>query len=164
MSAVQVTLRRVGPCAFAITDGEGHVAHLDGSAALEAEILEKAPNSASIPQTGALAPTGDRLGLRPMQLLLGSLAGCSAMDVLLIMAKGRQDIGDLVIQVEGNRVDGTPAPYDRIHLSFVGYGTFNEGQFARAVELGMTKYCSVEASLDPKIQITWDTRRESGNA
>jgi putative redox protein len=129
------------------------------------EILEKVPVPASVPRVGVgggPAP-GGRAGLRPMHLLLASLAGCAAMDTLLILAKQRQDLGDLTIEARGNRLEGiTPAPYDRIHLTFTGYGPIDEAPFARAVGLGVEKYCSVGATLNPAVAVTWEARRAEG--
>ena len=97
MSTTRVTLRRIGPCAFEANDGQGHSARLDGSAELEAQILERAPVPEAVPKVADAGPipTGDRAGLRPMQLLLVSMAGCAAMDIVLILARQRQDLRGL---------------------------------------------------------------------
>lgn len=158
MSTVQVTLRRIGPCAFEATDGNGHYARLDASAELEAQILERVPHPEAVPKTADAGPipSGDRAGLRPMQLLLVSMAGCAAMDIVLILARQRQDLRDMVIEAEGIRVEGTPAPYEKITLRFIAHGDVDLARFERAVELGVTKYCSVASSLDPKINVIWE--------
>ncbi len=158
MSTVKVTLRRIGPCAFEATDGHGHFARLDASSDLEAQILERAPHPEAVPKTADAGPlpTGDRAGLRPMQLLLVSLAGCAAMDIVLILARQRQDLRDMVIQVEGVRVEGTPAPFEKITLHFTAHGEVDLGKLRRAVELGVTKYCSVASTLDSKVTVVWE--------
>ena len=158
MSTVRVTLHRIGPCAFEATDGQQHYARLDGSADLEAQILERAPRPETVPRTEAAAtpPPGARAGLRPMQMLLVSLAACAAMDIVLILARQRQDLRDLVIEVEGWRVDATPAPFERIHMRFTAHGDVELEKLKRAVELGITKYCSVNSTLKPEVAVEWD--------
>ena len=159
MSTVQVTLRRIGPCAFEVRDGQGHYTRLDGSPELEAQILERAPVPEAIPKaTEAGVPPGARAGLRPMQLLLVSVAGCAAMDIVLILARQRQDLRDLVIEVQGWRSEGTPAPYERIRMVFTAHGEVELARLERAVELGVSKYCSVAATLRPEVQIVWEAR------
>ena len=158
MSTVQVTLRRIGPCAFEATDGNGHYARVDASPELEAQILERVPHPEAVPKVADAGPipSGDRAGLRPMQLLLVSLAGCAAMDIVLILARQRQDLRDMVIAVEGVRVEGTPAPFEKITLRFTAHGEVDLGKLQRAVELGVTKYCSVASTLDPKVNVMWE--------
>jgi putative redox protein len=97
---------------------------------------------------------GVNAGLRPMETLLSALAGCSAMDVLLIMKKQREDLKRLEVDVEGERVDAVPAVFSKIHLRFRGYGPIDLKKFQKAVELSMTKYCSVSKMLQPAVVIT----------
>ncbi|GAB4461515.1 MAG: hypothetical protein OHK0029_26900 [Armatimonadaceae bacterium] len=158
MTPIQVMLRRIGPCAFEATDRDGNTARLDGSPELEAQIRERAPDPEALTALGEGSPasSGPRVGLRPMHLLLASVAGCSAMDIVLILARQRQDLRDLVIEVEGSRVDATPAPFERIALRFTAYGDVSPDRLHHAVELGVTKYCSVAATLDPKVSIEWE--------
>ncbi len=63
---------------------------------------------------------GENAGLRPMETLLAAMAGCSAMDVLLIMKKQRQDLERLEVEVDGERADAVPAVFTKIHLRFSG--------------------------------------------
>jgi putative redox protein len=97
---------------------------------------------------------GENAGLRPMETLLSALAGCSAMDVLLIMKKQRQDLERLEVEVEGERADAVPAVFTKIHLRFKGYGPIDLMKFQKAVELSMKKYCSVSKMLQPAVAIT----------
>ncbi|HBQ13833.1 MAG TPA: hypothetical protein DEF51_22755 [Myxococcales bacterium] len=98
--------------------------------------------------------------MRPMELLLTSLAGCAAMDVVHILRKQREPLEDLRIEAEGDRKDATPAPFTRVHLRFVATGAVNPGKLERAVRLAVEKYCSVGSSLDPAIEVTHEAIRE----
>jgi putative redox protein len=91
-----------------------------------------------------------------MQMLLVALAGCAAMDIVLILARQRQDLRDLVIEVKGWRVDATPAPFERIHIRFTAHGDVELEKLKRAVELGVTKYCSVVSTLKPEVAVEWE--------
>lgn len=97
---------------------------------------------------------GENAGLRPMETLLSALAGCSAVDVIHIMKKQRQEMEKLEVEVDGERADAVPAVFTRIHLKFVGYGPIDPAKFGKAVELSMEKYCSVSKMLEPTVEIT----------
>ncbi len=97
-------------------------------------------------------------GMRPMEMLLVSLAGCSAVDVLHILQKGRQPIEGLTITVDGQRKDEIPAVFDSIHLIFEAGGGVPLAKVERAVELSMEKYCSVSKMLAPTVTITAEAR------
>lgn len=97
-------------------------------------------------------------GMRPMEMLLVSLAGCSAVDVLHILQKGRQPIEDLRITVDGTRKDEIPAVFERIHLVFEAGGGVPLAKLQRAVDLSMEKYCSVSKMLAPTVDITAEAK------
>ncbi len=79
---------------------------------------------------------GEDRGSRPMELLLMGLGGCSGIDVVMMLEKGKQVVKDCQIQVTAERADGVPSVYTKIHLKFVVIGTdLNEKKVARAVEL-----------------------------
>lgn len=109
---------------------------------------------AKIVMDGPADMGGKDAGLRPMETLLSALAGCSAIDVIHIMGKQRQDLQGLAVEVEGERADAVPAVFTKIHLRFIGGGPIDLAKFQKAVELSMEKYCSVSHMLQPKAQIT----------
>jgi putative redox protein len=109
---------------------------------------------ASIPIDGPAEMGGENAGLRPMETLLAALAACSAMDVLLIMKKQRQDLERLEMEVDGERADAIPAVFTRIHVRFKGYGPIELKKFQKAVDLSIEKYCSVTKMLQPTVAIT----------
>jgi len=97
----------------------------------------------------------DGAGMRPMQLLLTAVATCSAFDVVEILKKQRQGLEDVKITATGDREEGkVPRPFTAIHIHFTIIGEVEESKAARAVELGVEKYCSVGSSLDPNIKLT----------
>lgn len=93
-------------------------------------------------------------GIRPMEMLLGGLAGCMAIDVEMILSKQRQDIRELDIKMESERNEAHPRTFSRIHLSFAFKGVLDERKVERAIDLSLNKYCPVRHSLDPSIEIT----------
>jgi uncharacterized OsmC-like protein len=155
---VQVSLRRIGPCAFEARSPAGHRVRVEGSPELGAKILERVADPSRIPAAGpAPAPPGVGLGMRPMELFLASLAGCAAMDVVLVLTRQHQALGDLSIDAEGVRANATPAVYERITLRFTAHGTVDPGKLARAADLAVTKYCSVASMLKPEIIVAVET-------
>jgi len=91
-------------------------------------------------------------GVRPMEALLLSLAGCSAMDVLSVMQKKRQDVRGFRVLVSGERAEEHPKRWTKIHLEYVFTGVGLSGEAAaRAIELSQTKYCGVTATLNAEI-------------
>ena len=95
-------------------------------------------------------------GPSPFDGLLGAMAACSAVDVVSILEKRRTPPRSLDVEVIGTRFDGTPRRLTGAELHFRISGEGIEREHAeRAIELAITKYCSVEASLDPNIPITW---------
>lgn len=104
---------------------------------------------------------GPPKGPSPMQLLLMSLAGCTAMDVISILEKKRQDITALKVNVVGNRADDHPRYYTDIEISFVVRGRdVDPRAVERAIELSAEKYCSASANLKPTSKITHSFRIE----
>src|SRR4051812_48516064 len=119
----RIELKRVhGDFGFEAVDANGHTVKMDSS-----------------PESG-----GDNFGVRPMQILLMGLAGCSAIDVISILKKQRQDVTDYKMVVNGEREAGKePSLWEDIEIEFHLYGDIDEDKAARAVELSLSKYCSV---------------------
>ena len=92
----------------------------------------------------------------PVDTLLISLAACTSEDVLTILDKRRTPAKRLDIEVEGLRANATPARLTQIHLRYVVDGEgIDRANTLRAIELAVTKYCSVRDSLDKSIQVDW---------
>jgi putative redox protein len=92
----------------------------------------------------------------PTQTLLSALAACATADVVLMLTKQRTPPASLTVDASAERVDGTPRRFSKVHLHYriAGDGITRE-QALRAIELGVTRYCSVRDSLDPEIPVTW---------
>ena len=101
---------------------------------------------------------GQNEGVRPMELLLMGLASCSAIDVVLILKKQKQDITDFKIEADGDRSpeEGTKrSPFRKIHLTFKFTGNdLDENKINRAISLSMEKYCSATAQMEALATIT----------
>lgn len=102
---------------------------------------------------------GTHSGPSPMELVLLGLAGCTAMDVISIMAKKRQPMTNLQIKVHGERAETHPKIWTKIHLEYIAYGQgISETALARAIELSESTYCSVNAMLRKAAEITTSYR------
>lgn len=152
MSVVTVALERVGPCAYDASDALGNRMRVAGSAELDQQIRERLPDPSLFPETlPELKNSGP--GFRPMALLLISLAGCSVLDLGLILARQRQDVRGLRVEAEGARPETTPSPYTQITLTFTASGPVDPEALTRAAELAVRKYCSVADTLRLETEI-----------
>jgi putative redox protein len=92
----------------------------------------------------------------PVETLVGALAACSAVDVLSILNKRRTPPATFEVNVVAQRVQAILAPITAVHMTFRITGGGIEREAAeRAIELSITKYCSVRNSLDPDIPVEW---------
>ncbi|GAB3726059.1 OsmC family protein [Spirosoma lituiforme] len=99
---------------------------------------------------------GHNAGARPMEMLLMGLAGCSAIDVVLILQKQKQVIDDFRMKVDGLREkDANPSPFKKIHITYLLKGQLDEVKVKRAIDLSMDKYCSATAQFRPSADITY---------
>ncbi|HYH86146.1 MAG TPA: OsmC family protein [Pyrinomonadaceae bacterium] len=90
----------------------------------------------------------------PMELLLVALGGCTAVDVISILRKKREQVTDYRVEVRGERRDEHPRAYTRIEVRHVVRGRgISERAVASAIELSETKYCSVAATLRPGVEL-----------
>lgn len=98
----------------------------------------------SSPESG-----GQNYGVRPMQMLLMGLGGCSAIDVISILKKQRQEVLDYRMKISGDREAGVePSLWQNITIEFHLKGNIDEDKAKRAAELSINKYCSVAATLE----------------
>ena len=97
------------------------------------------------------------VGMSPSQLLLVSLGGCTAYDVVNILQKKREPLTGLEITVTGEREPDPPWTYRRIHIEYTVRGEgLKEKAVRDAIELSEEKYCSVAATVRGSAQITYD--------
>ena len=122
--------------AFVAESGSGHAVVMDG------------------PPDGG----GRNIGVRPMEMLLIGVGGCSAYDVVSILEKSRQKVSDCRVELSAERADAIPAVFTKIHLHFVVSGTdLDPRQVERAVKLSADKYCSASIMLrGAGVEVTHD--------
>jgi len=100
---------------------------------------------------------GRNLGVRPMEMLLLGMGGCTAYDVVHILKKARQDIRGCRVELDAARADTPPQVFTGIHVHFVVTGRdLAEAQVKRAVSLSAEKYCSASIMLGKTATITHD--------
>ena len=99
---------------------------------------------------------GTNQGMRPMQMLLAVLGGCSTIDVISILKKQKQEVQDIRVIVTGEREqDAIPSLYKDVHILFKLYGNLDEDKVRKAVSLSVEKYCSVARILEKTAKITY---------
>jgi len=114
---------------------------------------------------GALFDGDGAAGPSPVDALLGSLASCVSSDVVDILAKRRTPAESLDVNVTGERVDTVPRRLSHVTLDFSIAGPGIERIHAeRAIELAVTKYCSVRDSLSGDIPVVWTLELHEGAA
>lgn len=136
---IEISLNRVeGDFGFEAKDANGHTVKIDSS-----------------PETG-----GTNFGVRPMQMILMGLGGCSGIDIVAILKKQRQTVESFSMKVEGEREKGKePSLWENINIVFELKGTIDPDKAYRACELSMEKYCSVAATLrGAGAKITWEVK------
>lgn len=132
---MQVTVKWVDGRAFLGESGSGHTVVMDGP-----------------PDHG-----GRNIGIRPMEMILLGVGGCSSYDVMDILQKGRHDIVDCVAEITAERVDKVPSVFSKIHLHFKVTGkNLKDSVVERAVKLSAEKYCSASIMLGKSVDITHD--------
>lgn len=123
---MQATIKWVDGRLFVGESGSGHTVVMDGP-----------------PDHG-----GRNMGVRPMEMLLLGLGGCSSFDVVDILQKGRHDIVHCTAELTAERVDTVPAVFSKIHLHFKVSGkNLAAAAVERAVKLSAEKYCSASIML-----------------
>ncbi len=136
---INIEVKRVqGDFGFEARDAYGHTVRLDSS-----------------PESG-----GENFGVRPMQMLLMGLGGCSGIDIVSILKKQRQVVEGFNMFIEGDREQGTePSLWTTINIVFELKGDIDLEKAKRACELSMDKYCSAAATLRKAgARISWEVR------
>lgn len=136
---IKIELERVdGDFGFEAKDANGHTVRLDTS----------------------VEGGGTNFGVRPMQMLLMGLGGCSGIDIVSILKKQRQTIEGFSMKIEGEREAGKePSIWKNVTIVFELTGNIDPDKAKRACELSMDKYCSVAETLRRAGgELTWEVR------
>jgi len=132
---MKATITWAGKASFEGRSDSGHTVIMDGS-----------------PDIG-----GENRGPRPMELLLLGLGGCTSIDVMMILGKGRQEVTDCVAHIDAERAPTEPKVFTRIHVHFVVSGRQLEPKrVEKAIQLSAEKYCSASIMLGKTAAITHD--------
>lgn len=100
---------------------------------------------------------GRNLGVRPMEMLLLGLGGCSSIDVLLILQKSRQQVTDCHVELSAERASTDPKVFTKMHLHFVVTGkNLSAEKVERAINLSAEKYCSASIMFSKTAEVTHD--------
>ena len=127
------TVRWVQDVMFVGESGSGHAVVMDGA-----------------PDAG-----GRNLGVRPMEMLLLGLGGCTAFDVVMILRRGRERVTDCVVEMDAQRAETEPKVFTQITMRYRISGRgLDPKKVERAVSLSAEKYCSATAMLAKTAQIS----------
>jgi putative redox protein len=100
---------------------------------------------------------GKNLGVRPMEMLLLGMGGCTAFDVVHILRKSRQPITDCVAEIDATRADTDPKVFTKIHVHFIVSGKgLDPKRVDQAIKLSAEKYCSASIMLGKVAEVTHD--------
>lgn len=132
---MQATIKWIDGRSFVGESGSGHSVVMDGPA----------------------DHGGRNIGIRPMEMILLGVGGCSSYDVMDILQKGRNEVIDCVAELTAERVDAVPSVFSKIHLHFKVTGkNLKDKVVERAVKLSAEKYCSASIMLGKSVDITHD--------
>jgi putative redox protein len=106
---------------------------------------------------GAPEHGGRDMGIRPMEMLLLGVGGCTAFDVVMILNKSRQKMVDCHVEIEAERAEEVPKVFTKIHAHFVVSGkSLDPVKVKKAVDLSAEKYCSASKMFEATVQMTHD--------
>jgi putative redox protein len=118
---------------FLAESGSGHAVVMDGP-----------------PELG-----GKNLGVRPMEMVLMGMGGCTAFDIVLILKKGRHAVEGCELELEAERAETDPKVFTKIHIKYRVKGKgLTDAAVKRAVDLSAEKYCSASIMLGKTAEIT----------
>jgi putative redox protein len=141
MVDMKSTITWQGDMAFTGTTPSGHEVRMDAA-----------------PEVG-----GQNSGPRPTELLLYSLAGCTGIDIVMILKKMRLELTGFAMEVEGTRADTEPKKFTDFHIHYLVEGDLPEEKVVRAIQLSKDKYCSVSHSLSANIVASYSINGTKGN-
>ena len=100
---------------------------------------------------------GRNMGIRPMEMLLLGMGGCTTFDVIHILRKGRHEVTDCVADISAERAETEPKVFTKIHVHFIVSGRqLKQSAVERAIRLSAEKYCSASIMLEKSVAISHD--------
>jgi putative redox protein len=141
MVGMKSTITWQGDMAFSGTTPSGHELRMDAA-----------------PDIG-----GQNSGARPTELLLYSLAGCTGIDIVMILKKMRLELTGFTMEIEGTRAGTEPKKFTDFHIHYLVEGDLPEDKVVRAIQLSKDKYCSVSHSLSANIVASYSINGVKGN-
>lgn len=100
---------------------------------------------------------GKNLGIRPMEMLLLGMGGCTTIDVVSTLEKMRENVRDCRVEINAQRAENHPKIFTKIHIHFIVEGDdLNEKKVAKAISLSADKYCSASIMLAKVAHVTHD--------
>lgn len=121
------------------------------------------PSGHELKMDAAQEVGGHNTGARPTELLLHSIAGCTGIDIVMILKKMRLEPQSFKMEIEGARAEEHPKRFTDFHIHYILEGDLPEEKVVRAVELSKDKYCSVAHSLNATIKATYSINGVSGS-
>jgi putative redox protein len=122
-----------------------------------AKFLGESGSGHTVLMDGPPEAGGENLGLRPMEMLLVGMGGCTAFDVVHILKKGRHDVRDCDLRLEAERAETDPKVFTKIHIRYLIKGkNLTDAVVKRAIELSAEKFCSASIMLGKSAEITHD--------
>lgn len=117
--------------------------------------IGESPSGHSVVMDGGADSGGRDHAIRPMEMLLLGMGGCSSIDVILILKKARQKVVDCWVELESERAPEPPRVFTKIHAHFVVVGhNLDDKHVERAIQLSKEKYCSASVQLGALAEIT----------
>ena len=120
-------------------------------------MVGKSDSGHTITMDGPPESGGENLGVRPMEMLLLGVAGCTMIDVVTTLKKMRQDLSYLETKINAERATDHPKVFTNIHIQFILKGqNLDEKKVDKAITLSAEKYCSASIMLGETATITHD--------
>ncbi len=99
---------------------------------------------------------GEEASVRPIELILIGLGGCTSVDVISILNKMRVKLDKFEVNIDANQAEDYPKVFKKIHIEYIFHGKdLKKGNLERAIKLSQEKYCSVSAMLRNTAELTY---------
>lgn len=122
-----------------------------------AMMVGESPSGHAVVMDGPPDFGGRNLGIRPMEMLLLGMGGCSEFDVVHILKKGRSEVTLCEVELEAERAETEPKVFTKIHMHFrVSGPDLNEKKVERAIKMSAEKFCSASIMLGATAEVTHD--------